>query len=1188
MALFPPIENHLYRNGDITYKILLVEGNNISCVVVDADGNPVGSSQIIKKRNWEKGEYVDVSQTPPPPTGNKGTYTFSYDPENGDIVITHPDGIKTDRIKGLKGKDGESVFDEWCKRKRIKNPTQSDWEDFMHSLRGETGQVVNGEDAPSPYEEWLGRQPKDAAPEDKSYTAFIRSITGAKGKDGYEGRDGLSAFEVWKSIQPNGDSLTEKDFFDFLKGDTGKNGHEGVDGKDGDTWKPYVSEEGILYFENVRTGERTKPVNIKGLQGPGADKGANGDTWEPYFSDDGKHQLYFKNQKGETLGPYDVVGATGKTGPQGPRGESAYQIWLNEGNKGDFHDFLLWIAKQAQKGDNGKDGDTFRPHIEKGGHLFFISDKTGERIDIGWIKGDKGDQGETGLNGHNVTHKYGYKEIYDWTCPVQEINPHLIASSDDLASGGSAEKHMRETLNRINNLRKEGKKLTSDGPFEQTWANKLLYFMKNPLKEFFWWCSGADRPLLRMCPAEHSKYMGIGTVIFFTALMAMVSSLFAISYVFGNHELAADHEKFTVCVVFAIFWGLMIFFLDRFITNTMYSDGKVTISWLELRSALPRILISIFLGIVISAPLELKIFNQEINDYLLAQTKSEWSKMATDSTNTDLSKYYIAVENSRNEYSLASDAYKKRLEQNDSSKLLEFGTQKRVLASSDNSVVSTTQDAKGNIHKQRGTKNEYTTERVYDQAAQNRYNASLEQAKALLNETKNDYHTKVSELELAQNNYKQKMPADSIILSDAGLYQRLAALHAIAFHEDRTNDESAYKSWSETYPGSETSRFIGFSIAIFLVLIIVSLPFTKNVTKGSDKKTKPSNTELSRKEKILQFWKGAAVLWPWFTGIAIVCGYCNNALFNALPYYIFSSVGMIMMLFILIDVSPVFYKMMLADGQYEQYLHKEKSITQDLVRLNFAKSIAKVNESEIGRLAPLIFSKPFEKIIEILKGSKKKDSLEWTMDEEDNNIRIASQAIRESNEDVFATVLSMKKAIIEASYQAWYRDMRDAIIGMHKPGEPNGGPAPSDDTPNDPNDPSAHARRDTGHHTSEDEPFNEENYYGNTTGTSPEYDASSDDPHPDTPEDFLNEEDSHLHYHTDEVANGTDSDEQDDDDSLNNVTSPSSDDDTSEETDDEDEPSAETTSNDETVHPDADVESEVSNDDNDDDTIDPK
>ena len=45
----------------------------------------------------------------------------------------------------------------------------------------------------------------------------------------------------------------------------------------------------------------------------------------------------------------------------------------------------------------------------------------------------------------------------------------------------------------------------------------------------------------------------------------------------------------------------------------MYSDGKVTISWKELCSGLPRIVMAIFLGIVISTPLELKIYEKSIN-----------------------------------------------------------------------------------------------------------------------------------------------------------------------------------------------------------------------------------------------------------------------------------------------------------------------------------------------------------------------------------------------------------------------------------------------------------------------------------------------------------------------------------------------------------------------------------------------
>ena len=124
------------------------------------------------------------------------------------------------------------------------------------------------------------------------------------------------------------------------------------------------------------------------------------------------------------------------------------------------------------------------------------------------------------------------------------------------------------------------------------------------LNEFLWVCAGANRKVLRQCPTDYAKYAGIGGTILFTALMAMMSGGYALFFVFGDIYVA---------IAFGVFWGLLIFNLDRFIVNTMYSDGKVTISWREFYSGLPRIIMAIFLGIVISTPLELKIFESEIN-----------------------------------------------------------------------------------------------------------------------------------------------------------------------------------------------------------------------------------------------------------------------------------------------------------------------------------------------------------------------------------------------------------------------------------------------------------------------------------------------------------------------------------------------------------------------------------------------
>ena len=123
------------------------------------------------------------------------------------------------------------------------------------------------------------------------------------------------------------------------------------------------------------------------------------------------------------------------------------------------------------------------------------------------------------------------------------------------------------------------------------------------INSFLWICAGVNRKILLQCPTDWAKYAGQGGLILFTALMAMLSGGFAFYSIFAHSGLS---------IAFGIFWGLLIFNLDRFIVNTMYSDGKYTISWGELLAGLPRLIIAVFIGIVISTPLELKIYEKEI------------------------------------------------------------------------------------------------------------------------------------------------------------------------------------------------------------------------------------------------------------------------------------------------------------------------------------------------------------------------------------------------------------------------------------------------------------------------------------------------------------------------------------------------------------------------------------------------
>lgn len=158
------------------------------------------------------------------------------------------------------------------------------------------------------------------------------------------------------------------------------------------------------------------------------------------------------------------------------------------------------------------------------------------------------------------------------------------------------------------------------------------------LNEFLWTCAGVNKAVLRKCPSDYAKYAGICGTILFTALMAMLSGGYAMYFVFENIYIA---------IAFGIFWGLLIFNLDRFIVNTMYSDGKHTISWAELQSGLPRIIMAIFLGLVISTPLEMKIFSDQIDSQLLEDNgkRIQKGKGAYQSLYDELDKYEVQKHN---------------------------------------------------------------------------------------------------------------------------------------------------------------------------------------------------------------------------------------------------------------------------------------------------------------------------------------------------------------------------------------------------------------------------------------------------------------------------------------------------------------------------------------------------------------
>lgn len=129
-------------------------------------------------------------------------------------------------------------------------------------------------------------------------------------------------------------------------------------------------------------------------------------------------------------------------------------------------------------------------------------------------------------------------------------------------------------------------------------------YKMNGFQHFLMLCSGANIHLLKKSPTEWNKFAGIGGIVLFTAIFATLSAGYAMFTVFDNLWTA---------IGFGILWGLMIFNLDRYIVSSIKKTGTW---WNQILMTIPRLILAVFLGIIISKPLELKIFEKEVNKQL--------------------------------------------------------------------------------------------------------------------------------------------------------------------------------------------------------------------------------------------------------------------------------------------------------------------------------------------------------------------------------------------------------------------------------------------------------------------------------------------------------------------------------------------------------------------------------------------
>lgn len=152
----------------------------------------------------------------------------------------------------------------------------------------------------------------------------------------------------------------------------------------------------------------------------------------------------------------------------------------------------------------------------------------------------------------------------------------------------------QDEINKIEAFRKEGEKDENRG----SWVEEKM------------WSFGAfDKPMLRMLKQDHGAKTGLGAAIFMTSLLACCTGTYAFYKISDNTFLA---------FIVGLIWGTMIYVLDRNIVASMAYTGekhKVRQFFKSCCTVGLRLVISIFIGVVISTPIEMLIFSGKIDEF---------------------------------------------------------------------------------------------------------------------------------------------------------------------------------------------------------------------------------------------------------------------------------------------------------------------------------------------------------------------------------------------------------------------------------------------------------------------------------------------------------------------------------------------------------------------------------------------
>ncbi|MEV0406906.1 DUF4407 domain-containing protein [Actinoallomurus sp. NPDC050550] len=153
------------------------------------------------------------------------------------------------------------------------------------------------------------------------------------------------------------------------------------------------------------------------------------------------------------------------------------------------------------------------------------------------------------------------------------------------------------------------------------------------MRRFLIWLSGARSEILALCATDRGKYEGIGSAVLITSVMAGISMTFALH--------TALMVALPIAIGFGLAWSMAIMSLDRWLVTSIQRRES---AWKNFLPAIPRLVLALLFGLVISTPLVLQIFKPEIDVQIVQIQENQANAFSKDQANGSIGKEITALQ----------------------------------------------------------------------------------------------------------------------------------------------------------------------------------------------------------------------------------------------------------------------------------------------------------------------------------------------------------------------------------------------------------------------------------------------------------------------------------------------------------------------------------------------------------------